>query len=203
MLPVDSIREILLTLREKIFGKKKDEGPFKANRILDTSEAKIDQVYTRGEEKPVALLTHTTEEEAKKIGAESYVGPTKFGGEGKYETNKTWYTRAWYFPDNIPGAKFDSKTSDQIIKSVEVEGTFVPRNINFEKVEGEKTFPISGSSVLTTNQSGFSAMSGSFVVSAPFGSPRHLRIMHLCPKCQAEIDVTSRFCPKCGEKLGQ
>jgi len=32
------------------FFKKKDEGPFKANRILDTSEVKVDQIFTKEDE---------------------------------------------------------------------------------------------------------------------------------------------------------
>ena len=40
-------------------GKKETEGPFKATRILDTPEAKIDQVFTK-EEKTVALFTTIT-----------------------------------------------------------------------------------------------------------------------------------------------
>ena len=47
--------------------KKKDEGPFKANRILNTQEIKVDQVFTKTDEKPVALFTTITEDEARKI----------------------------------------------------------------------------------------------------------------------------------------
>jgi len=149
------------------WGKKKDVGPFKANRILDTREVKVDQVFTKDEEKPVALFISNTEDEAKRIGAEGYAGPTEFGAKGEYERGKTWVTRAIYWPNNIPGAQFNENISEQIIRAVITGGTLVPSNIQFEKVEVEKTIPISGSAILKTNYSGYAELSGSFTVSKP------------------------------------
>lgn len=146
--------------------KKKSEGPLKASRILDTPEVKVDQVFTKDEEKPVALFLTTTEDEAKRIGAKGYAGPTRLGAEGEYERGKTWVTRAIYWPNNIPGAQFDENISGQIISAMKTAGTVVPSNIQFEKVENEKTIPVSGSAYLKTNYSGYAQLNGSFTVNA-------------------------------------
>lgn len=172
--------------------KRKDEGPFKANRILDTPEVKVDQVFTT-DEKPVALFITNTEDEARKIGAEAYFGPTKFGAGGEYERDKVWVTRAIYFPKNIPGAKFDEEIGREIRDSVTRAGTIVPENIRFEKVESEKAYPISGAAFLKTGYDGYTELSGRLPVSIP--------IMHLCPYCNQEIHVASKECPFCGKQL--
>ena len=179
---------------------KEDEGPFRANRILNTNEVKIDQVYTKEQEKPVALFIHTTEDEVRKIGAGGYAGPTKIGGEGKYARDIKWFTRAIYFPHNIPGAKLDATSSNQILASVVTGGTIVPGNVTFEKVSGEKSIPMTGSSILRTNEKGFAEISGSFVASGPAGS-RSFKILQFCPHCQADVEVGSSFCPKCGKNI--
>lgn len=173
--------------------KKKDEGPFKANRILDTSEVKVDQVFTRIEEKSVALFITNTEDEARRIGAEGYFGPTKFGGKGEYERGKIWITRAIYFPDNIPGAQFNEEIGREMRDSLIREGTVVPADIQFEKVESEKIYPISGAAVLKTDYTGYTELSGRLPVSLP--------IMKLCPYCNSEIHAACKECPVCGKKL--
>jgi len=184
--------------------KKKDEGPFKANRILDTPEVKVDQVYTRIDEKPVALFATITEDEAKKIGAEGFAGPTQLGAKGEYETDKKWVTRAVWFPTNIPQAQFNENIHMQIRNSLATEGTIVPSNIPFEKVEDEKTIRISGAASLKTYSSGDIVLSGSIPVITPVTTRvSRLKIMKFCPNCGSEIEVTSKTCPICGKQITQ
>lgn len=174
--------------------KKKEHGPFRANRILDTSEVKIDQVYTK-DEKPVALFVTITEDEAKKIGAEGYLGPTNFGARGKYEQGKTWVTRAFYF---MPNAQFSEALGKQIRNSVAVGGTVVPNNIQFQKPEPEKKYPISESASLRVVDNMHVLMDGKIALSPP-SQPTFLR--RLCPFCKAEIDVAYKECPHCGKEV--
>lgn len=178
--------------------KKKGEGPFKANRILDTSEVKVDQVFTTHDGKPVAIFITNTEEEARRIGAEGYVGPTRFGAGGEYDRDKRWVTRAIYFPKNLPGARFDKEISNEMRDSVTRAGTMVPEDIPFEKVEGEKTYPISGAAVLQTGSNGYHATINGKVVLTPPGS---FPIMKLCPSCGNEIHAAYMQCPFCGNEF--
>lgn len=177
--------------------KKKESGPFRADRILDTSEVKIDQVYTK-DENPVALLITITEDEARKIGAEGYVGPTKIGAKGKYERDKTWVTRAIYFPANIPDAQFTEDIGKQIRNSVAVGGTVVPTDVQFEKAEREKTYPISGSASLRVADDMHAVIDGKLVLTPP-SQPIYMR--KSCPDCGAEISVFSKNCPACGKQV--
>jgi hypothetical protein len=147
------------------FFKRKKTGPFEANRILDTNESKIDQVFTKGDEKPVALFVHVTEDEAKKIGVEGYVGPTNIGGKGDYERNQKWVTRAIYWPNNIPGAQFIANMSTQIIDAVKTGyGTIIPGSVQFKEIQKETIIPISGSSTLVTDKNGQVELKGIFFV---------------------------------------
>ncbi|TRZ53381.1 MAG: hypothetical protein D4S01_01440 [Dehalococcoidia bacterium] len=177
--------------------KKNKHGPFRANRILDTSEVKIDQVYTK-DENPVALFVTITEDEAKKIGAEGYFGPTKFGAEGKYERGKTWVTRAIYFPAGIPDTQFTEDLGKQMSGSVAVGGTVVPTSIQFEKAELEKTYPISDSASLRVVDDMHVMIDGKIVLSPP-SRPTFMR--RLCPYCNNEIDVAYKKCPFCGKQV--
>ena len=177
--------------------KKKEIGPFRANRILNTSEVKIDQVYTE-DENPVAILITLTEDEAKKIGAEGYAGPTKVGVKGKYERNNKWVTRAIYFPESIPDAQFTEDIGKQIRNSVAVGGTVVPMNVPFEKAELEKTYPISGSASLSVTDNMYTVISGEVVLTPP-SRPTFMR--RLCPYCNKEIDVAYKKCPFCGKQV--
>jgi hypothetical protein len=144
--------------------KKETEGPFKADRILDTPEVKIDQVYTN-DGKPVALFSTISEEEARKIGAEGYVGSTKIGGRGQYESGRRWVTYPIYFPDNILGSTLTENTSRQITDSLKIIGTFVPDGIILEKVETQTTFPISGTASLKAKSNGSTELNGSINIS--------------------------------------
>ncbi len=177
--------------------KKKEIGPFRANRILNTHEVKIDQVYTK-DEKPVAILITLTEDEAKKIGAEGYVGPTNIKVKGKYERDNNWVTRAIYFPANIPDAQFTEDIGKQIRNSVAVGGTVVPINVQFEKAEREKKYPISGSASLRMVDNMHTVISGEVVLTPPT-QPTFMR--RLCPYCNNEIDVAYKQCPFCGKHV--
>jgi hypothetical protein len=149
------------------------KGPFEANRILDTHQSKIDQVFTREDEKPVALFIHTTEDEAKKIGAEGYIGPTNVGAKGEYEKSQKWVTKAIYFPENIPGAI--SIHSGEIFSAVsDGPGTLIPRNITITEVKNETTIPISGSAFLRTNYRGETQISGYLALSGPISTSKQL-----------------------------
>lgn len=161
---------------------------------MDTSEVKIDQVYTKDED-PVALFVTITEDEARKIGAEGYVGPTKFGAKGKYERGKTRVTRAIYFPAGIPGAQFTDEIGKQIRDSVAVEGTVVPADIQFEKAEVGKAFPISGAASIRVVNDLHVMIDGKLVLQ-PSSFMRRL-----CPSCNAVIDVACKKCPFCGKQI--
>ena len=179
----------------RIFKKKKekDEGPFKADRFLDTPQLKLDQAYWRKDEKPVAIFQHTLEAEANKIGAKGYVG-TVIGVDGEYEMRKRYVTRAIYFPQNLPNAQLDENTKEQILDSVRNLGALVPENIQFEKIEDEKTISISNSIKLKTNQTGYANLSGSFTVT-PIP-------IFVCPTCEYSAtgiwSLTTMKCPNCG-----
>ena len=137
-----------------------------------------------------------------KIGAEGYAGPTQIGGKGKYESDKKWVTRAIYFPNNIPDAQFDENARKQIRDSLVTEGTIVPTNIQFEKVENIGTIPISGSATLKMKEDGYAEISGSVSVLNPVVTPlRKLEIMKLCRYCSSEIPADSRICPVCRKIL--
>lgn len=177
--------------------KKKEIGPFRANRILNTSEVKVDQVYTKDED-PVALFITITEDDAKKIGAEGYVGPTKVGAKGKYEREKTWVTRAIYFPLSIPDAQFTKELGKKIRNSVAVGGTVVPTDIQFEKAEREKTYPISSSASLRVMDDMHAEIDGKLVL-APPSQPIYTR--KNCPSCGSEISLVSGYCPVCGKQV--
>jgi len=144
--------------------KRKKAGPFEANRILDTNQSKVDQVFTKGDEKPVALLITTTEDEARKIGAEAYTGPTDIGAKGEYERNQKWVTRGFYWTENISGSQI-LLTIGQIIDAVKSgSGTIIPSNIRFEEMPKETTIPISGSATLMVSE-GYAELKGTFIVS--------------------------------------
>nr|QNO58089.1 hypothetical protein OJKMNAAM_00011 [Methanosarcinales archaeon ANME-1 ERB7] len=178
--------------------KKENEGPFRANRILDTPEVKVDQVFTK-EEKPVALFATIAEDEAKKIGAEGYFGPTQMGVEGKYERDKKWVTKSLYFYKNIPDAYDDENLHRQIRESLRTEGTIVPSNMQFEKVENISTILLSGTASLEANYDGSAKLNGSLNVSTP--SAVSAQIMKRCPYCNSEIEVTSNICPVCKSSI--
>jgi hypothetical protein len=144
--------------------KRKKAGPFEANRILDTNQSKVDQVFTKGDEKPVALLITTTEDEARKIGAAAYTGPTDIGAKGEYEKSQKWVTRGFYWPENISGSQIMVKTG-QIIDAVKSgSGTIIPKNIRFEEMPKGASIPISGSATLMVSE-GHAELKGIFIVS--------------------------------------
>ncbi len=178
--------------------KKENEGPFKANRILDTPEVKVDQVFTE-EGKAVALFATIAEDEAKKIVAEGYIGPTQMGVGGKYERDKKWATKSFYFYKNIPDAYDDANMHRQIIESLKTEGIIVPNNMQFEKVENVSTIPISDTASLEANYDGSAKLRGSINVSTP--SAVSAQIMKRCPYCNSEIEVTSNICPVCKSSI--
>jgi hypothetical protein len=184
--------------------KKENKGPFEANRILDTPQAKIDQVFTRKEEKPIALYTHTVEDEAKKIGVEGYTG-TQFGGKGEYGQNKGWFTTAILFKKNLEdaGVQCDENFRSQLNNTLRTMGTLVPDNVQFKFIEDEATIPTTSGSSIQVSNNGSVQFKGSIPLSVPVEHPPNLpeqgRSVILCPNCRILIPENT-VCPKCGQK---
>lgn len=178
--------------------KNKEEGPFKANRILNTKELKIDQVFTRDGEKPVALFTHAKEREGQKIDAKGFVGPV--GGQVGYATSKEGVTRGFYFADNISETEL-KESRKGILAAANKTGNAIPKDVVFEKIEKENSIPITKSTLLTATSSGSVGISGSFVVS---GSARDLwKPLKICSYCgkRVENEAGSEYCSYCGKHL--
>lgn len=184
--------------------KTKAEGPFKANRILDTEELKIDQVFTKEGEKPVALFTHTREKEAQKIGAKGFVGP--IGGQVDYASGKQGVTQGYYFANNISERGF-REGHDEIVKAGKTTGSAIPNDVPFTKVEKGKSIPITPSTFLTSAPTGSIAISGDFVVS---GDPKDFhKPTEDCTYCGCSNEVNEDFytsarpqyCKRCGKNL--
>ena len=145
--------------------KRKKAGPFEANRILDTPQSKVDQVFIKDDEKPVVLLIHTTEDEAKKIGVEAYAGPTNMGTKGEYEKSQKLVTRGLYWPENISGSQV-MISAGNIAEAVRSGyGTIIPETIHFEEIPIETIIPISGSATLVTYRAGYTELKGVFIIS--------------------------------------
>lgn len=149
--------------------KKKKKGPFDANRILDTEQVKVDQVFTK-DGKPVALFASVTEDQSRKIGAEGYVGGTdvgvKGGIKGSYESDRKWRTYPLFWTNNIPGAIPLDRAYPQIKEAVRAgPGTLLPDSVPFHDVAHVNSVPISDSAHIQVNEDGQTMISGDFTIS--------------------------------------
>jgi hypothetical protein len=181
--------------------KHKEEGPFKANRILNTKELKIDQVFTREGEKPVALFTHANEREAQKIEAKGFAGPV--GGQVAFASGKEGVTRGYYFSDNISEREIKEKR-DEILTAANTMGSAIPKDVTFTRVGKGESVPMTSSTVLTATRSGSVGISGGFLVS---GEPQDLMkswktCSHCgCPNQVVEDSDNPQYCSYCGKNL--
>lgn len=153
----------------------KKRGPFQANRILDTDEVKIDQVFTE-DNKPVVLFASITEEQSKKIGAEGYIkagkpsGPLgSVGGKGSYEREKTWSTYPIFWPDNLSNALPLDQAYPQIKRAVEAgPGTLLPETVSIREpqynVPHVNSIPISDNAQLKIQRDGITSISGDMTI---------------------------------------
>lgn len=173
--------------------KKKDEGPFKANRILDTPELKVDQVFTRDGEKPVALFTHATEKATKEVDVSGYAGPV--GGKAGYKATKEGEMRAFYLADNISQAEAE-KNKRELVTAAKTAGSLVPYDIPMEKAITGSAIQLTPRKVLEVGQKGSAQISGSFVVSGSrVDLPR-------CTHCgELALDSKAEYCSRCGKRL--
>jgi hypothetical protein len=138
---------------------KKKEGPFTANRLLNSKEVKIDQVFTSDDEKPIALLFSTTEEIVSKTGGEGYFGPTKMGVKGNLDEQKKWVTRGFVFPENMPQA-ISQAQYHSITSASEAMGTLYPRTLQYDEVNETTGFALTPSTNVTMEPSGITVISG-------------------------------------------
>lgn len=154
--------------------------PFKAERILDTRESKVDSIYTE-DGKPFALLIHIAEENAKKLGldVEANVGPTTIGGgaHGEYEGEAKYVTKAFYWPENVPPGRQFSIIPRQVRNVMIHGGTILPQALQYEKVEDEKNIPLSNNATITLNKKGTATFSGRFKILIEIYSPIHAMIV--------------------------
>jgi hypothetical protein len=148
---------------------KKEEGPFKAKRILDTLETKADSIFT-SDGKPFMLLIHLSEDNARKIGLGANIAPTLFmGAHGEYETEAKYNTLGFYWPQNVPGGQFNQNISGQVIDLMAKAGTILPKAVPFKQIEEEQTIPISREGTIKLDKDGYATFSGSFTISKPRG----------------------------------
>ena len=124
---------------------------------LATAEAEL--TATRA---PRAFVS-TTLEEAKKVEAEGVSGPTQVGARGRLETQKTWHTKVFLYPQNMPNA-ITTDTYNQLINAASSTGGSLrinySRTLPYQEVHKITETPISGTLRVLTAPSGASALSG-------------------------------------------
>lgn len=167
------------------------EGPFKANRILDTEELKIDQVFTQ-DGKPVALFTHATNSSTKQIDVSGYAGP--IGGKVGYSTNKESETRAFYLAENVSEELIEPKKGEIIDVGSRASGSQIPCDIKLEGVSAGSSIPIIPGKIITGGQNGSIAVSGEIIS----GSPADFSY---CTYCGKFADGDEKYCKGCGRSL--
>ena len=149
------------------FWRNKKKGPFRANRILDTDQLKVDQVFTE-DGKPVALFTSVKEDQSKKFSAEGYIEGTviapKGGAKGLYESDTKWKTYPLFWASNIPDAVPLDRAYPEIREEVQNKlGTALPESIPFHNITHMNTVSISDSAQLEVDENGRTKISGEFV----------------------------------------
>ncbi len=82
------------------------------------------------------------------------------GAKGYYEDDRSWATRAIYFPNNIPGGVITEDIKRQMRRSLTGGGTLVPDNITFEQVNDSQSNPVSGSAIIDIEPDGTTKISG-------------------------------------------
>jgi len=148
-----------------LLGQRKKKGPFDANFIINSDEAKVIQVFTRGQEKPVALLTATREDHARQIGVEGALGVEKASAGGRYETTQRWNWRMMVWPENISGVILDAKFSSEMTQLAErYTGSTISSNIPMQELKPNSSIPISGAARISVNKKLETKVSGEIII---------------------------------------
>jgi len=148
--------------------KKQKKGPFDANRILDTDQVKIDQVFTH-DGKPIALFTSVSEDQSRKMGAEGYIEGTTFspkgGVKGTYESERKWKTYPLFWKHNIPEAVPLDRAYPEIRDAVKTgSGTLLPESVPFHDVAHVNSVQISDNAQIKVEEGGQTTLSGDVAI---------------------------------------
>jgi len=183
---------------------KKEEGPFKANRILDTKELKVDQVFTGDGEKPVAVFVHTIRMQRQKLEVKGTFGLA--GGEIERKQGKERTILGFYHPANISENAVKERNKEIVAAAIKNDNE-IPNDILLKEIGNTNlTLPASSSAFLELTPKGSAAVNGSITLS---GSSEGLRQSlawiaggSRCRECGSPIPSGSEYC-KLHEKSKQ